>query len=182
MILWTTHIFYFRYHFYKIEIKLLRHDYNNYTIINLYNGDILLEKLILDNINYTITNLDNGDKLLKKITHINIIDVKNIKKSIILECLIDNKELNKLKYKLILEQIYKIINDGSKIIKNTKLNIKTIKKEDEGFYYLDTLGISVQGVDSNKCILEIINQCIENEIDLFMKIKLINDITVNINF
>ena len=161
-----------------------------YIFRNLDNGDILLKKFILDNTNYTITNLDNGDKLFKKITHINIInitDIKNIKendykKSIILECLIDNKEFSKLKYKSILEQIYKLINDGSKIIKNTRLNIKTIKKEDDGFYYLDILGISVQGVDSNKCILEIINQCIENEIDLFMKIKLINDITVNINF
>ena len=158
-----------------------------YIFKNLDNGDILLKKIILDNTNYTITNLDNGDKLLKKITHINITDMKNIKendykRSLILECLIDNKEFSKLKYKSILEQIYKLINDGSKIIKNTKLNIKTIKKEDEGFYYLDTLGISVQGVDSNKCILEIINQCIENEIDLYMKIKLINDITVNINF
>jgi hypothetical protein len=36
-----------------------------------------------------------------------------------------------------------IINDGSKIIKNTKINIKTIKKLDEGFYYIDELGISV---------------------------------------
>src|SRR3989344_5798755 len=96
-----------------------------------------------------------------------------LKKSIISECSIDNKEFNRLKYKPILEQIYKTINDGTKIIKNTKLNIKTIKKEDEGFYYLDNIGISVQGVDSNKCLLEIINQCIENEIELSMKIKLI---------
>jgi hypothetical protein len=88
-----------------------------YIFRNLDNGDILLKKFILDNTNYTITNLDNGDKLLKKITHINIInitDIKNIKendykKSIILECLIDNKEFSKLKYKSILEQIYKLI-------------------------------------------------------------------------
>ena len=60
--------------------------------------------------------------------------------------------------------------------------MKTIKKEDEGFYYLDKLGISVQGVDSNKCIFEIINQCIENEINILMKIKLIDDVTINIQF
>jgi hypothetical protein len=47
---------------------------------------------------------------------------------------------------------------------------------------LDNIGISVQGVDSNKCLLEIINQCIENEIKLSMKIKLIDDITINISF
>lgn len=158
-----------------------------YTFTELDNGDILLHKIIIDNINYTIINKDNGDKLLKKTTHINITDIKDIKdydfkKSIILECLIDNKDFNKLKYKSILEQIYKLINDGTKIIKNTKLNIKTIKKEDEGFYYLDNIGISVQGVDSNKCLLEIINQCIENEIELSIKIKLINEITIKILF
>jgi len=158
-----------------------------FKFTKLDNGDILLQKIIIDNTNYTIINKENGDKLLKKITNINITDIKDIKnydfkKSIISECLIDNQEFNKLKYKSILEQIYKLINDGTKIIKNTKLNIKTIKKEDEGFYYLDNIGISVQGVDSNKCLFEIINQCIENEIELSMKIKLIDEITININF
>ncbi len=157
-----------------------------FKFTKLENGDILLQKIIIDDVNYTIVNKDNGDKLLKKITNINITDIKDIKtydfkKSIILECLIDNKNLNKLKYRPILEQIYKYINDGTTIIKNTKLNIKTIKKEDEGYYYLDNLGISIQGVDSNKCLLEIMDQCIENEIELSMKIKLIDDITININ-
>ena len=158
-----------------------------YKFTKLDNGDILLQKIVIDNINYTVINKENGDKLLKKITNINITDIKDItdydfKKSIISKCLIDDEEFNKLKYKSILEQIYKTINDGTKIIKNTKLNIKTIKKEDEGFYYLDNIGISVQGVDSNRCLLEIINQCIENEIKLSMKIKLIDDITINISF
>lgn len=158
-----------------------------YKFTELDNDDILLHKIIIDTINYTIINKENGDKLLKKTAHINITDIKDIKdydfkKSIILECLLDNKEFNKLKYKSILEQIYKLINDGTRIIKNTKLNIKTLKKEDEGFYYLDNIGISVQGADSNKCLLEIINQCIENEIELSMKIKSINEITINLSF
>jgi hypothetical protein len=158
-----------------------------YKFTELDNGDILLHKIIINTINYTIINKENGDKLLKKTAHINITDIKDIKeydfkKSIILECLLDNKEFNKLKYKSILEQIYKLINDGTRIIKNTKLNIKTLKKEDEGFYYLDNIGISVQGADSNKCLLEIINQCIENEIELSIKIKLINEITIKILF
>ena len=150
-------------------------------------GDILLQKIIINDGNYTIINKDNGDKLLKKITHINITNIEDIKnydflKSLIIECSINDKEFNKLKYKVILEQIYKLINDGTKIIKNTKLNIKTIKKEDEGFYYLDNVGISIQGVNSNKCLLEIINQCIKNKIGLYMKIKLIDKNTININF
>jgi len=158
-----------------------------YKFTKLDNGDILLQKIVIDNVNYTVINKDNGDILLHKITNIHITNIKDIKdydftKSTISECSIDNKEFNKLKYKSILEQIYKTINDGTKIIKNTKLNIKTIKKEDEGFYYLDDIGISIQGVESNKCLLEIINQCIENEIELSMKIKLIDDITINILF
>jgi hypothetical protein len=52
--------------------------------------------------------------LLQKNTNINIID--DFKKSIILNCLINEKEFNKS----ILEQIYKIINDRTKI----KLSIK----------------------------------------------------------
>lgn len=87
-----------------------------------------------------------------------------------------------MKYRSILNQIYHWINDGAKIIKHTKLNIKTTKKEDEGFYHLDNMGISIQGVDSNKCLLEIIIQCIENEIELDLNIKLIDGITININF
>lgn len=158
-----------------------------YKFIKLDNGDILLQKIVIDNINYTIICKDNGDKLLKKITCIDIIDIKDIKnydfkKSIICECLIDNKEFNKLKYKSILNFIYKLIDDGTRIIKNTKLNIKTVKKDDDGYYYLDNIGISIQGTESNKCLLEIINQCVENKIELFMKIKLINEITINFKF
>ncbi len=87
-----------------------------------------------------------------------------------------------LKYKSILEQIYYIINDGTKIIKNTILNIKTINKNDEGFKYLDNIGISIQGADSNKSLFEIINQSIINEIKIFIKIKLINENIIHINF
>ena len=159
-----------------------------YKYTELDNGDILLEKIVFNNPNYTIINQENGNILLKKATHINInIDeIKKIKdydfkKSMITECLIDNKEFNKSKYKSILGQIYKLINDGTKIIRNTKLNIKTIKKEDEGFYYLDDIGISIQGVDSNKCLLEIVNQCTENRIKLTMKIKLNDGIIIDIN-
>ena len=147
-----------------------------YKFTELDNGDILLEKITLDNPNYSIIHKENGDILLKKATHVNITDIIKIKdydfkKSTITECLIDNKEFDKLKYKSILGQIYRLINDGTKIIRNTKLNIKTIKKEDEGFYHLDDIGISIQGVDSNKCLLEIVNQCLENRIELSMKIK-----------
>lgn len=155
-----------------------------YKFINLDNGDILLERIIIDNNKYTIINKNNGDILLQKntfITDIKDIQKYNFTKSVITECLIDNNNFTKLKYCSILGEIYNIINDGTKIIINTKLNIKTIIKNDEGFKYLDNIGISVQRVDSNKCLLEIINQCIENKINIYLKIKLIDDILVNIS-
>ena len=155
-----------------------------YKFINLDNGDILLERIIIDNNKYTIINKNNGDILLQKntfITDIKDIQKYNFTKSVITECLIDNNNFTKLKYCSILGEIYNIINDGTKIIINTKLNIKTIIKNDEGFKYLDNIGISVQRVDSNKCLLEIINQCIENKINIYLKIKLVDDILVNIS-
>jgi hypothetical protein len=93
-------------------------------------------------------------------------------------CKINNEEYKI--YKSILKEIYEIIDDGSKIIKNTCLNIKTIRYTDKGFYYLKDLGISVQGVDANKCIYEIINQCIENNINLKINIKLNDNKLINV--
>ena len=89
--------------------------------------------------------------------------------------------MTKNKYKSTLYNIYNLINDKIKIIKNTKLNIIALKKVDNGFYYSDNLGISVQGADSNKCLLEIITQCIENKIKLYMKIKLIDNNIIEIH-
>ena len=158
-----------------------------YKFINLDNGDILLEKVILDHTKYKIIDNNNGNKLLKKIESINITNINDIKnydfkKSVIVSCFINNDKIIKLKYKSILNSIYRIINNGTQIIKTSKLNIKTINKFDEGFYYLDDLGISVQGVDSNKCLLEIIEQSSENKINLVMKIKLNDGKDININF
>ncbi len=80
-----------------------------------------------------------------------------------------------------MDYIYKIINDGAKIIKNTNLNIKTLEKNDSGFYYVEELGISIQGVDSNKCLYEIYNQCIENKIKIKLQIKTFDNNIINIS-
>lgn len=158
-----------------------------YKLTNFDNGDILLEKVILNDSEYTIINENNGNKLLKKIKNVKINKIEDIKKhnftkSDILLCSLNNKVITKLKYKFILNNVYKIINDGTKIIRDSKLNIKTTNKIDEGFYYLEDLGISIQGTDSNKSLLEIINQCVKNEINLIMKIKLNNKTNIDINF
>ncbi len=158
-----------------------------YKLLELSNGDILLQKGIMDNKNYTIVNKENGDILLKKNKTILIDDIDNLKgydfkKSRIVECKINNIQLNKKKYRQIQTHVYHLVNDGTQIIKYTNLNIKTTKDEHSGFYYLKNLGISVQGVDSNKCILEIVNQCYKNNIDLSLKIKMIDNILVHVKF
>lgn len=158
-----------------------------YKFNKLDNGDILLEKNIIDTNNFTIIVKPNGDKLLKKIENIqikNIDDIKNFnfKKSLIKSCQLNNVFFDKLKYKRILTQIYNSIDNGTKIIKNTKLNIKTVKKQNEGFYHIKNLGISVQGVDSNKCLYEIINQCIHNKINIKLNITLSNKTKIELIF
>ena len=155
----------------------------NYSLIYQENDDILLKKNI-GLINYSLIYQENGDILLKK--NIILTDIKdlinyNFNNSIIENCLINNIKIEKLKYKSVLNYIYHVINCGSTIIKNTKLNIKTIEINDKGFYYLNKLGISIQGTDSNKCLLEIINQSITNNLSIYMKIKLINNLIINIS-
>ena len=118
--------------------------------------------------NITINTLQDLIDFIKKInTFIN---------SEIIKCIINNINCDKLKYRTILNMIYEIINDPIKIMSRTKLNIKLIEDKEKGFYYIKKLGISVQGCDSNKCLLEIINQCIENNIMISMEIKLINSV------
>jgi hypothetical protein len=142
-----------------------------------------METIKINNIDYQIYPQNNGELILKPLQIINNLDdlnMFNFCNSQITDCKINNEEYEIYKYKSILKEIYEIIDDGSKIIKNTCLNIKTIRYIDKGFYYLKDLGISVQGVDANKCIYEIINQCIENNINLKINIKLNDNKLINV--
>jgi len=144
------------------------------------------KSIIINNIEYEIYKQDNDDLLLKPINTITINNLEQLSShdfsfSSICYCKIDGELINKSKYKVILNYVYTKINDGFKIIKNTSINIKTINYKDKGFYYLEDLGISIQGVDANKCIYEIINQCIQNNIKIEIKIKLQNNQNLLIN-
>jgi hypothetical protein len=142
-----------------------------------------METIKINNIDYQIYPQHNKELILKPILIINNLDKLNLLtfcNSTIINCKINNDNYEIYKYRSILNKIYEIIDDGVKIIKNSCLNIKTIKCTDKGFYYLKNLGISIQGVDSNKCIYEIINQCEKNNINLQINIKLNNNKLINV--
>ncbi len=157
-----------------------------YERVQNENGDILLKKIVIDESKYHIVTQSNGDKLLvnKKNIVINNVDQlknHNFSHGKITSCLINNIEQDQLKFKKILSEVYKLINNGVTIIKESTLNIKTIKKTDEGFNFIKNLGISVQGCDSNKCINEIFIQAKANNIKVCMEIELKNKTVLTIN-
>jgi len=166
---------------------------NIYKLEKLDDGTLIYKPI---DKNYIITTLDDGCLLLQPIdielnldfNKLSILDLKNydFTYSKINSCFIYNKQLTNLKYKHIYEHIYYLINDGTKIIKNTSLNIKTYNNNEDGWNYLNTLGISIQGVDANKAIFEIVNQSIKNnikiDIKIDIKIELSNKKLINISF
>jgi hypothetical protein len=172
--------------YYKKQIDQLKQELSNNT--NLLQKQIKETDNLKNEINVSLKLLQqqiklSNDKLVED--NDNIFPIKDLinyefGKSIILECLVNDKQITKFKYKSTLCHIYNLINDKIKIIKNTKLNIIMFTKVDNGFYYLDNLGISVQRADSNKSLLEIITQCIENKIKLYMEIQLIDNNIIEI--
>lgn len=112
------------------------------------------------------------------ITKDNIDNIPSLTNSKIEKCDIDDIKIEKLKYHYIIRYIYKQIGDGVHVIKNNSINIKIGEKKDKGFHYIRELGISFQSIESNKAIKEIFNQCKENNIKLYMKIKTLNEIVI----
>lgn len=146
------------------------------------------EQLIVDKQLYSLVYKDNGDILLtkkqvekqvvKQDAKIikSVLEIKNydLKKSQIISCSINNIPCVKLKYGQVRDEIYKIIGDGATIIKKSNLHIKTFKKVTEGFVWMPELGISVQRAESNKTIIEIMEQTKCHGIVLRMQIRLID--------
>lgn len=157
-----------------------------YERVQYENGDILLKKFVVDISKYNIVVQSDGDKLLVKkknivINSINLLKNYNFAHGKITSCSINGVEQNQLKFKKILGEVYNLINNGVAIIKKSTLNIKTIKKTDEGFSFIKNLGISVQGCDSNKCINEIFIQAKANNIKVYMEVELENKTMLTID-
>jgi len=107
---------------------------------------------------------------------INIVSVeelfnKNLKKSKIIYCKIDNTVLDIKKYNRLILHIYNLL-DTQFILKNSVLNISNQKLNDRGFTYFENLGISIQGVESRKALIECINMCKISGFNMELKIRL----------
>ena len=146
------------------------------------NGDIHLEEFVVDIDEYSKEILDNGEIILRK-KQIEIIDSLpklkeyDFKNSNILYfklCETEHKESN---YTKVINVIYKYIDNGKKIMRNTKLNFQPGEHSKKGFTYLSdkNLQISFQRAESNKTICEILHQCIENKLVMRLHIRLNNN-------
>lgn len=104
-----------------------------YKYTELENGNILLEKMTLDlskyNLEYVGNNIIYKKKECIKLNTLSQLKDYDFKGSKIKSCTLNNEEFQKLKYKSILNKLYNIIGNGTTIIKNTSLNILTIKKK-----------------------------------------------------
>jgi hypothetical protein len=127
---------------------------NDFILVPLENGDFLLQRKNI----VTYEQLSNYDLSFSTITN----------------CIINGTISTKNNYSSILREIYLMIGSGTRIILNTILKIETGKITNCGFRYLQELGISVQGVDSNKRTQEILNQCLKNNITIEMYVTLQN--------
>lgn len=148
---------------------------NVYTEQKQSNGDVLLIKKNLLINDYMLHRRPNGDILLKKVMRIDPDDVGkwNFAGSKIQKALFNNdykSQLVKPSFKNIYETAHEHVGDGAQIIKHSALNIKTIEYTDRGFKWYPELGISIQGVDFNRALVETITQCQKNDITLELTI------------
>jgi hypothetical protein len=110
---------------------------------------------------------------------INLIDIGkyNFANSKIKEVILNNGILNIKTLSKILVQIYKLIGNSTKIIKNSKLIITKIENGEtkiKGREYINSLNISYPKPEANLCVYEIFSQSELNNITISIKFELTN--------
>lgn len=128
---------------------------NNYYIIDENPNYLIIKPIILINDVNDLDLLDKSEFNINNVVHANVND-RDIDSDYLRPVLIDT---------------YLYINDGAAIIKNSLLNIKTIKFESMGYFYLEDLGISFQSNDIKLTLKEIFMQCYQNDISLNLLVE-----------
>jgi hypothetical protein len=125
--------------------------------------------------NYIMEIVDDTLILTSKLNYITESDINRIclLDSIILSCKINDKEVDRLKYKSILIHIYKQM-PANLILQNTEMNIKLIETNENGYVWYKDLNMSIQGKDSNLSFKEILRMIKLNQMKLEIEIELKN--------
>jgi hypothetical protein len=125
--------------------------------------------------NYIMEIVDDTLILTSKLNYITESDINRIclLDSIILSCKINDKEVDRLKYKSILIHIYKQM-PANLILQNTEMNIKLIETNENGYVWYKDLNMSIQGKDSNLSFKEILRMIKLNQMKLEIEIQLKN--------
>lgn len=115
------------------------------------------DTIIITNIERFTISFDNGNMILKRKKDKSKFNLtEDFTKSIIKNCYIENKKYEYSSYNAIIKHLFKLFD--SDFIKNkSTLNVVSGKKTDKGYYYLEELDISYQGVSTNKAIQEIVS-------------------------
>lgn len=139
-------------------------DISNYNISFINNTLVLIPRIPLEiKQEYNLDNILNND----------------FKNSKIQECIINNTKKDIHHYRTVLLYIYGI-SDKKIIITNSKCNIRTDKINTHGFKWYEKIGLSIQGCDANKTILETVNMCKLQQIKLVLDVLLSNNVLVKI--
>ena len=136
-----------------------------------------MNTITIQNITDYHVKIINGNMVLTRI--IPFIDEKslfqkNLRGSSIVECKINNINLDINKYKKLLIHLYSKINLET-LLQHTKLNISQEEIYDKGFEYYKHLGLSIQGADARRTLNEIINIIKLKHYNMELKIKLKTD-------
>ncbi len=126
--------------------------------------------------NYIMEIIDDTLILTSKMKFITEMDINRIclLNSIILECKIDDIDVDRLKYKSILLYIFKQM-PANLILQNTTFNIKLIETDENGYTWYKDIRMSIQGNDANLTFKEIIHFIKLNNMSFEIKIQLKNE-------
>lgn len=121
-------------------------------------------------------------KKLVEISNKDQLKSHNLTGAKVLSCVIEGTPIEKTTWSNSIKTLYKQIADGVIIIKDSILEIKTVKKVDEGFTFIKNLGISVRVKELRKNLVkEIFTQAKANNLSVHMEIELANGTVLVVN-
>ena len=152
-----------------------------FTIISQTEDSIVVKPVTINIDDYRIErNEETGIITYKKIKEVSVskitdLDDIDLTFSKLIECKINDVDVDILAYRPLLIHVYRLIGDGVKIIKALPVsnnNIRIGLCGDKGYTYLEDLGFSFHGKSAHNTMKEILHHCEFNEISIDCRILL----------